>query len=238
MSQGQQPHPLELLATSGVTGTKTKSPKAEPRNARPSSASKPAGQNSRRANSRERIIDAALDLCCIQGVRHLSLDAVAERAGLSKGGLLYNFNSKSALLQAMVTRHMDLLETAKARALASIANDGKPNVRIRAYLLAIKGLISSEHNAPAGFLAAIAEEPELLDPAREHHERFVREIRAESENPDLAIYAFAAVEGLRSLRLFGMSPFCEKEMARQLDGLINLLGAPEGAASSGTGQAG
>ncbi len=34
----------------------------------------------------------------------MTLDSVAERAGLSKGGLLYNFPTKEALLQAVVQR--------------------------------------------------------------------------------------------------------------------------------------
>ena len=40
------------------------------------------------------------------GAGKLTLDAVAERAGLSKGGLLYNFPTKDALLQAMIQRMM------------------------------------------------------------------------------------------------------------------------------------
>ncbi len=208
-----------------MTDAKSLSPKAECRNGHQPSR-KAEGHSTRRANSRERIIDAAIDLCCAQGVRHLSLDAVAERAGLSKGGLLYNFNSKSALLQAMVARHMDLLESAKAEALDLIGDDGKPNVRVRAYLLAIRELISSENNAPTGFLAAVAEEPELLDPARDHHMQFVREIVGESESPGLALYAFAAVEGMRNMRLLGLSPFSEEDLAIHLDRLITLLGDP------------
>ena len=44
--------------------------------------------------------------CLTSGAVHLTLDAVAERAGVSKGGLLYHFPSKESLLQAMVDRNM------------------------------------------------------------------------------------------------------------------------------------
>ena len=37
---------------------------------------------------------------------HLSLDAVARRAGLSKGGLLYTFPTKAKLLEALVEQHV------------------------------------------------------------------------------------------------------------------------------------
>ncbi|MDJ0930518.1 MAG: TetR/AcrR family transcriptional regulator [Breoghania sp.] len=61
----------------------------------------------------------------------MSLDAVAERAGLSKGRLLYNFGNKSVWLQAMVTRHVDVLQEAVELPSAEIAKDGRPNARIR-----------------------------------------------------------------------------------------------------------
>ncbi|PTW63385.1 TetR family transcriptional regulator [Breoghania corrubedonensis] len=181
----------------------------------------------KRTNSRERIIDAAIDLCCMEGVRHLSLDAVAERAGLSKGGLLYNFSSKSALLQAMVTRHVETLGAAVAQSSIKTACDGQPNARIRAYVMAVRDLLAGKGSAPAGFLAAIAEEPQLLDPVRLHNEQLVRDITDESESPDLAVFAFLTVEGIRSMRLFDLSPFDDPTLLGYLDKMIDLLGRAE-----------
>ncbi|TIV96394.1 MAG: TetR family transcriptional regulator, partial [Mesorhizobium sp.] len=43
-----------------------------------------------RANSREKILAAAADVAREAGPGSLSLEAVASRAGVSKGGLLYN----------------------------------------------------------------------------------------------------------------------------------------------------
>ncbi|MCC2097105.1 MAG: TetR family transcriptional regulator, partial [Hyphomicrobiales bacterium] len=42
----------------------------------------------RRGTSRDRILRAASELAFKEGAAHLSLDAVAARAGVSKGGLL------------------------------------------------------------------------------------------------------------------------------------------------------
>ncbi|MFC7648177.1 TetR/AcrR family transcriptional regulator [Streptosporangium lutulentum] len=49
-------------------------------------------------------MDAAEDLLCDQGSQSLTLAAVAERAGCSKGGLLYHFSTKEALIKGMVER--------------------------------------------------------------------------------------------------------------------------------------
>ncbi len=56
---------------------------------------------------RDELLDAAEDLLCDQGSTSLTLSAVAERAGVSKGGLLYHFGTKEALIKAMVERLID-----------------------------------------------------------------------------------------------------------------------------------
>ena len=58
-----------------------------------------------RKSSREKILDAAAELVAEIGAGRLTLEAVAEKAGLSKGGLLYNFPTKDALLQAHDPAH-------------------------------------------------------------------------------------------------------------------------------------
>ena len=50
------------------------------------------------------MLDAAEVVLTEQGAWRLTLDAVAEQAQVSKGGLLYHFPTKDALLQALVDR--------------------------------------------------------------------------------------------------------------------------------------
>jgi len=54
------------------------------------------------AGTRVRILDAAYLVAERSGVAALTLDAVAAEAAVSKGGLLYHFPSKEALLSGMV----------------------------------------------------------------------------------------------------------------------------------------
>ncbi|MBF8186470.1 TetR family transcriptional regulator [Nonomuraea sp. K274] len=53
---------------------------------------------------RDGLLDAAEELLCDQGSTALTLAAVADRAGVSKGGLLYHYGSKEALIKGMVER--------------------------------------------------------------------------------------------------------------------------------------
>jgi AcrR family transcriptional regulator len=112
------------------------------------------------AGTRERILDAAYLVAERSGVAALTLDAVAAEAAVSKGGLLYHFPSKEALLSAMVE---GLCRTFGDLAAAAARADPEPLGRsARAYLAASAGDLwhSSRWMALVG---ALALNPELLD---------------------------------------------------------------------------
>jgi AcrR family transcriptional regulator len=56
------------------------------------------------SGTRERILEAALDLFSEQGFDKTSLRQVAERVGVTKAGLYYHFPSKEDLLSSLVER--------------------------------------------------------------------------------------------------------------------------------------
>lgn len=60
---------------------------------------------------RDRILDAFEDLLAEHSERAATLEAVAARAGVSKGGLLYHFASKDALVDGVLERFAADLET-------------------------------------------------------------------------------------------------------------------------------
>ncbi|BCP52112.1 TetR family transcriptional regulator [Kaistia sp. 32K] len=53
---------------------------------------------------REALLDAADRVIATTGVINLTIDAVAREAGVSKGGVLYSFGTKDALIEAMLER--------------------------------------------------------------------------------------------------------------------------------------
>ncbi len=70
----------------------------------------PNHRKQRANNSREHILDTYVDLLIRSGERAAALDAVATAAKVSKGGLLYHFSSKKALLEALAERTLTLAE--------------------------------------------------------------------------------------------------------------------------------
>ena len=63
-----------------------------------------------RPDSKNIILDAAEAIVIQSGAAHMTLDAVARQAGISKGGLIYNFPTKEALLLAMVDRMVEYFD--------------------------------------------------------------------------------------------------------------------------------
>ncbi|WP_432561980.1 TetR/AcrR family transcriptional regulator [Kineococcus sp. SYSU DK003] len=62
------------------------------------------------AATRDRLVDAFAGLVVSTGARSATLEAVAARAGVSKGGLLYHFASKELLVEGLLQR-LDALAT-------------------------------------------------------------------------------------------------------------------------------
>ncbi len=56
----------------------------------------------------ERILDAALAIFAMDLCRRARIDAIAERAGLSKPNLLYYFRTKADLYLAVLRRTLDM----------------------------------------------------------------------------------------------------------------------------------
>ena len=168
------------------------------------------------ADTKRRLLEAAEALARRLGPGNLSLDAVAAEAGVSKGGLLYHFPSKAKLLEALVEHHLSKLDAI----LRAEEATGRPNAAITAYLNQF--LQDSERQkAPAsGLLAALAENPQLLEPVRRRERDFLARIRADATDPDFATVAFLVIHALRAMKMLGTEVLDDTE-ARAL---INWLG--------------
>ena len=72
-------------------------------------------QAQRRATTRRRLIDAALDVFSRNGFHAASLDEIAASAGVSKGAVYYNFTSKEDLfLTLLEERFQRILDNVRA----------------------------------------------------------------------------------------------------------------------------
>lgn len=177
----------------------------------------------RRPSSRAKILKAAADVAREAGIGHFSLDAVAARAGLSKGGLLYNFPSKSKLLEALVEDHLLAVEAELNDHAARSA--GRPNALAASFLAVARDQERLHDEQPSGLLAALAEDPSFLEPVLRFNRQTLTRMTATASDPHMALVAFLAIEGLRLTRLLGLDVLDASERAKAYAKLETLLSA-------------
>nr|WP_245152990.1 hypothetical protein [Stappia taiwanensis] len=93
---------------------------------------------------------------------------------------------------------------------------------MRGYLETFRFHLCRKSRPPSGFLAAIAEAPELLDPVREQNAKLMQTIREGCKDPGFAMMTFLTLEGIRHARLFDVDEMSDAETLAVIDRLIAL----------------
>lgn len=181
------------------------------------------------ADARTRILDAAAAIVQARGVSGLTLEAAARDAGVSKGGLLYHFASKEALLDAMLRRLADYME-AEYRACVAAQPEGPGRVA-RANLdwgFGEGELACNERHDMAGavFRAAFHHDPALLDPIRAVIGRMRQDIAADGLPPGAGDAISAASDGMFMARMFRLYTPTQTERAAMRRALERLMDTP------------
>lgn len=178
-----------------------------------------------RTDTRQRLFSAAMRVVRERGVGRLTLDAVAEGAGVSKGGLLYHFPSKEALLIALAEAVIAQFENAIGRKF--VADSGPaPGRWVRAYTQASLELSRAELDLTAALLAAAGTDPELLAPWRAVFARWQARIVADGLDPATATLVRLAVDGLWLAELLELAPLDNTLRGQVATELLRLAGAP------------
>ncbi|MBL6076394.1 TetR/AcrR family transcriptional regulator [Belnapia sp. T18] len=157
-------------------------------------------------DARTRILDAAESLVRAKGVAGLTLEAAARLAGVSKGGLLYHFASKEALLTGLIARMAEFMAEDFAAGVA--AQPEGPGRVARAMLAWGFGQTPEAMNercdrAAAVFLATFHHDPALLDPVRAVIAGMRRQVAEDGLPPGIGGVVMAAGDGLFVARIFG-----------------------------------
>ena len=171
--------------------------------------------------ARDRILDAAEQLVADQGASNLTLDAVAQAAGVSKGGLLYHYPNKDALLAAMIERHCDDLDECCARELEGLPAD-QPSSRLKASILGVLTPRAGREDLGAALLAAAANKPALLDGARARYADHVAQLTASGGCFARSAVIMLAVDGLMLGEVWRRTPFTSEQRELIVKELLRL----------------
>lgn len=104
-----------------------------------------------RPSKRTEILEAALRLADREGITAVTLDSVAAEAGMTKGGLVYHFRSREALLAGILQHMNEHWEQLLTEALGGAAEDAILEEKVATY-----AQVATE-SATSGQLAFILE---------------------------------------------------------------------------------
>ena len=158
---------------------------------------------------RERILDAAEDVIVESGGRDFTLDAVAERAGISKGGLVYSFATKDGLVRAALEREVTRFQDAVRQRLG-----GRPVQPFEMVLAHIEEALDEDDavTRKAAFLVtALVHAPDMMEPARQYYRALLDPLLSKSGDARDVRHALLAVEGMFLLRGLGFAEFSPAE---------------------------
>ena len=172
-------------------------------------------------DTRAQLLDAAEAVVAEQGVRALTLDAVAARSGISKGGLLYHFRSKEDLAAAMIERSIAWFDAALVEAGAG-ESDAKGRFT-RAYVKASLGMTpltgAGFDNLCAAITTALLSFPERLGPVQDQGARTQADVERDGLDPVVATIIRLAVDGLwlsENFNLMRFDPDLKAKVAARL----------------------
>jgi len=180
------------------------------------------------SDARTRILDAAEAIVRARGVSGLTLDAAAKQAGVSKGGLLYHFGSKEALITGLLGR---MAEWMAADFEACVATQPEGPGKVARAMMAWAFELTPEavnercDRAAAVFLAAFHHDPALLGPIRAVIARMREAVAADGLPPGHGHAIMAAGDGLFMARVFGLYTPSEQERHAMHAALSRLLEA-------------
>ena len=175
-----------------------------------------------RSTTREALLRAASQVLIDKGVEALTLDAVAQQAGVSKGGLLYHFPNKDALMTGMVEQ---LIQDFEAVLQEEFEQDDAPGTQgqwVRAYIQATLRF-SKQSLALIARLSSIAvDSPHVLKAAKIYEQQWRQRVETSGIDPTKATIILLATDGLWLSELFQVGTLDEPRLTQVVETLLAM----------------
>lgn len=158
-------------------------------------------------SKRQSLLRAAATVVAERGYSALTLDAVGAATGVSKGGVLYHFPTKEALVAALLEELITDLDADQTA--AHDADPDAPGAWTRAYLTASSAppqQDQSAHVAAVALLAAVGYDPSLLAPLQARYRHWVKRLADDGLSGVDAHVVRLAADGLWTADLFDLAP--------------------------------
>ncbi len=181
-------------------------------------------------STRENLLRAAIRVVQQGSVSSLTLDAVAREAGVSKGGLLYHFPSKDALIKGLVAQFIAEWNRAMDWEFERDPTPELPGRWLRAYIRSCFANYDAEEYATlgltqgdvAGFLVAISSDTGLLADVYKEYEIWDEKCLNDGIDPAVATVIRLAADGLYFSEAFHLAPPTGEAKRKVMESLLAL----------------
>lgn len=171
--------------------------------------------------ARERILEAAERVVGEVGAARMTLDGVAQAAGVSKGGLLYHFPSKEALLVGLAKRYVAHMSDCIAQ-----AKNCEGHVEGHDLKACILGILEQPRARIAGMgaalFAAAANDLTVLEVIRERKAQLTKQLESSNVDFSRAAVVMLAIDGLIMRESLRISSFTEEQRERVVQQLLQI----------------
>lgn len=149
---------------------------------------------------RTTILNAAEELITQTGGTHFTMDMVAAKAGISKGGLTYSYPTKAGLIEEMLRRELARFVAERDR----LEKGRQPLDRLEAHIRASAEQKHVFQTRAAHLMVGLSNEPGQLDLVRSFYREVFDLADPATDEGRKARHAFLAIEGLFLLRGLGL----------------------------------
>lgn len=153
--------------------------------------------------TRENILNAAAQVILQQGMSAFTIEAIAQQAGVTKGGVLHHFPSKEALIQGLIEQ---VIAAFNARLMQELeAEPADSNGRwLRAYIRTIFLADYAAHSLIPTLAAALSADEATRERIRQGFHASQQAALADGIDPVQATIIRLAVDGLVFSRALGV----------------------------------
>ncbi len=167
------------------------------------------------------LLDAAERVVLRDGAGQLSMEAVAREAGVSKGGVLYAFSSKDALIDALFSRVFASMDKIVEDFIAKAGDSGENWAK--AHVLASRNAETLINERSVALIANFMRSPEYRKGAREYYATVIDRLDLTTLAGRKARLALLACEGALLLRGFDFHPISAEDWTAIHDDIEEIL---------------
>lgn len=175
----------------------------------------------RQTIDRDGLLDAAERVVLRDGATHLTIDAVAREAGVSKGGVLYAFETKDTLIDTMMRRVVADYERMVAEYLSRTGDT--PRNRVLAHVDANRREAAAVNARAVALMTSFLRAPTFHAETLAFYRELFGHADASTEAGRRMRLALLATEGAFAVRGYGLYPFADAEWQAVHDDIVTLL---------------